>query len=111
MKTDDIKCENSKGGYNSSIILWRRDFGREIFDFMLKYETTINNQIIRFDHFLEFLVRRADFIQDEFEEKVLDYNFYCKDKDYLPEGGSIIAFPRTPKPHDCNEKWIEEHWR
>ena len=47
MKTDDIKCENSKGGYNSSIILWRRDFGREIFDFMLKYETTINNQIIR----------------------------------------------------------------
>jgi hypothetical protein len=111
MKTDDIKCENSIGGYNSSIILWRKDFGGEIYDSMVKYETCINNQIIRFDHYLEYMVRNSDFIQDEFVGKILDYNFYCKGKESLPEGGAVVAFPRSPKPHDCNEKWIDEHWK
>lgn len=110
MKTDDIWCENSKGGYNSSIILWRTEFGREIFELMEKFEKSITKQIIRFDHYLEFLVKNAEFIQDVFLNKVLDYNNYCKDKEILPEDGAIIAFPRSPKPHECKESWIALNW-
>ena len=44
--------------------------------------------------------------------KILDYNTYCKDKklEELPKDGSIIAFPRSPKPHQCNEDWIKKLW-
>jgi len=110
MKTDDIQCEGSVKGYNSSIILYRKIFGSIIYEFMLKFQNQINKQVIRFDHYLEFLVKNADFIQDEFEGKVLDYNTNCKNRDQLPELGSIIAFPRNPKPHECKEIWIEKYW-
>ena len=112
MKTDDIQCEGSHNGYNSSIILYRKNFGRKIYDIMDKYENELTNQIIRFDHYLEFIVKNADFTQDVFIGKILDYNTYCKDKklEELPKDGSIIAFPRSPKPHQCNEDWIKKLW-
>ena len=28
----------------------------------------------------------------------------------LPKDGSMIAFPRSPKPHQCNEDWIKKLW-
>ncbi len=110
MDTQDIKCESSKDGYNSSIILWRKNFGKEIYETMNKYHKWISNQVIRFDHYLEFIVKNADFIQEVYKGKVLDYNTYCKDSEVLPELGAIIAFPRDPKPHECKEKWVSEHW-
>ena len=112
MKTDDIQCEGSHNGYNSSIILYRKNFGRKIYDIMDKYENELTNQIIRFDHYLEFIVKNVDFTQDVFIGKILDYNTYCKDKkfDELPKDGAIIAFPRSPKPHQCNEDWIIKFW-
>ena len=45
MKTDDIQCEGSHNGYNSSIILYRKNFGRKIYDIMDKYENELTNQI------------------------------------------------------------------
>jgi hypothetical protein len=111
MKTDDIKCENSINGYNSRIIIWKKHFGVQIYSMMEKYSKYINKQIIRFDHYLEFIVKNSDFIQDVYKGKVLDYNFYCKNKESLPEEGSIIAFPRSPKPHECEESWIKDHWK
>lgn len=110
MKTDDIQCEASKDGYNSSIILWRNGFGRLIFDYMKRFHTQITNQIVRFDHYLEYIIKNSQFVQDEFVGKVLDYNTYCKGKDDLPDVAAIIAFPRHPKPNDCKEKWVEKHW-
>ena len=112
MKTDDIQCEGSHNGYNSSIILYRKNFGRKIYDIMDKYENELTNQIIRFDHYLEFIVKNADFTQDVFIGKILDYNTYCKDKklEELPKDGAIIAFPRSPKPHQCSEDWIKKFW-
>ena len=112
MKTDDIQCEGSHNGYNSSIILYRKNFGRKIYDIMDKYENELTNQIIRFDHYLEFIVKNADFTQDVFIGKILDYNTYCKDKklEELPKDGAIIAFPRSPKPHQCSEDWIKKYW-
>jgi hypothetical protein len=110
MKTDDILCEGSINGYNSSIVLWKRNFGFEIYDYMEKYHLQLNKQVIRFDHYLEFIVKNADFVQDKFIGKVLDYNTYCKGKEVLPLEGSIIAFPRSPKPHECSESWISQYW-
>jgi hypothetical protein len=110
MKTDDIQCENSKNGYNSSIILWRNGFCEEIYNLLLKYHKYITKQIIRFDHYLEFLVKNADFTQECFPKRILDYNFYCKGVNDLPNEASIIAFPRSPKPHECNEEWVKKHW-
>ena len=112
MKTDDIKCEGSHNGYNSSIVLYRKYFGKKIYETMEKYENLLTKQIVRFDHYLEFIVKNSDFLQDVFEGKILDYNTYCKDKktNELPENGAIIAFPRSPKPHQCNEEWIKLYW-
>lgn len=111
MKTDDIQCERSHNGYNSSIIIWRKDFGSEIFKMMADYAQQLTKQLIRFDHYLEFIVKNAEFVQDVFPMKVLDYNTYCKDKQNLPNEGAIIAFPRSPKPHECKEEWITHHWQ
>jgi len=110
MKTDDIQCENSKDGYNSSIVIWNKEFGREIYDNMASYSKYLTRQVVRFDHYLEFVVKNSDFVQDIFPGKVLDYNTYCKDKKILSENGAIIAFPRFPKPHECKEEWLETHW-
>ncbi len=110
MKTDDIECERSIGGYNSSIVLWKKGYGKEIYDYMLNYEKYIVKQVVRFDHYLEFVVNNSNFVQDEFVGQVLDYNTYCKGKDELPSGSSIIAFPREPKPHQCKEKWVGIFW-
>ncbi len=111
LKTDDIKCEYSENGYNSSIILWRNGIGMKIYEFMYKYHEYLIHILLRFDHYLEFIIKNADYIQEIFPKKVLDYNTYCKERDNLPENASIIAFPRNPKPHSCKEKWISEHWR
>jgi hypothetical protein len=110
MKTDDIQCENSKDGYNSSIILWRNGFGQQIYNVLAKYHKFITRQIIRFDHYLEFIVKNSDFTQNSFPNKIHDYNFYCKGKKELPSECSIIAFPRSPKPHECQEEWIKLNW-
>lgn len=111
MKTDDIQCESSINGYNSSIVIWKRGFGKEIYNVMERYETLLTKQIVRFDHYLEFIIKHSDFIQDVFKGKILDYNTYCKGKDELPSTGAIIAFPRSPKPHECNESWISKYWK
>lgn len=111
MKTDDIDCEKSKNGYNSSIILWRNGFGKFIYHYMKKYHNYVNNQLIRFDHYLEYILKNSDFIQDIFPEKVLDYNTYCKGISELPKKAAIIAFPRSPKPHECEETWVKHHWK
>lgn len=110
MSTNDIQCENSKGGYNSSIILWRNGICDNIYGFLENYHQHITKQVIRFDHYLEFIVKNSDFVQTEFPGQVLDYNTYCKDKQDLPITGSIIAFPRYPKPHECKEVWVEKYW-
>lgn len=110
MKTDDIQCENSVNGYNSSVVVWKRGFGKEIYSTMEKYEKALTKQIVRFDHYLEFIVKNSDFTQDVFKGKILDYNTYCKGKKDLPENGAIVAFPRSPKPHECNEEWIKKFW-
>jgi len=110
LKTDDIKCELSKNGYNSSIILWRNGVGDNIYDTLEKYHNYIVTQLVRFDHYLELMIKGSDFIQDLFNGKVLDYNECCKGIDILPQDASIIAFPRSPKPHECTEKWVVDNW-
>ena len=110
MKTDDIQCESSKNGYNSSIILWKNGFGKEIYSTLLKYHDYITKQIVRFDHYLEFLIKNSDFTGDCFPSKILDYNFYCKGKTQLPTECTIVAFPRSPKPHECTEEFLMKHW-
>lgn len=109
LKTDDIQCEGTKDGYNSSVVLWRNGFCGEIYSFIEAFHEHITGQVVRFDHFLEFIVKGGDFIQDIFQGKVLDYNTYCKDRD-LPESGAIVAFPRHPKPHQCKDAWLEKYW-
>ena len=65
---------------------------------------------MRFDHFLEMMVKRADFVQDVFPGEVCDYMFLkTKSKgavEMLPSEARVICFPRTPKPHECDDEWI-----
>jgi len=66
---------------------------------------------MRFDHYLEMLVHNAIILQDEVPGRILDYTTHCQ-QESLPEGCSIVAFPRSPKPHEIEEKyeWVREFW-
>ncbi len=111
LRTDELHCETlNKQGYNSSILLWRDDHFEPIYSCLKACYHELNQYIYRFDYWLEMLVRDAEFVQELFPGQVLDYTADCQD-DQLPPDTRIVAFPRSPKPHEVTSKaWVQEHW-
>ena len=66
---------------------------------------------MRFDHYLEMLVHDAIVLQDVSPGVILDYTTHCMTED-LPKSCGIVAFPRSPKPHEVVGKfgWVEKYW-
>ena len=58
LKTDDFACEkNNKGGYNSSVMIWRsNDDLRSVLSELDKNYGNIKKAIVRFDFWLEMTV-------------------------------------------------------
>lgn len=108
MGTSDLECEKAKDGYNTSIISWDSNFGKEIYSVLKKYYNQALKFICRFDFWTEMMVKNADLVQDLFPGQFLDYLTYCKTS--VPEGCSMVCFPREPKPHDYSSDWIKELW-
>lgn len=79
---------------------------------LAKYYKDMTHYLMRFDHYLEMLVQNADYIQEICPNKVLDYTSHCQ-RDELPEECAIVAFPRSPKPHEVVDRhpWVTEHWK
>ena len=86
---------------------------QHLFDTLEKYNTAVVKFLMRFDHYLEMLVFNADLVQEMLPGQVLDYMEHCKGKPDVPENCRIIAFPRTPKPHEImdTEPWTKNHWK
>lgn len=64
---------------------------------------------MRFDHFLEMMVHKAHFVQDVFPGEVCDYMFLktkSESEMKLPSEARVICFPRSPKPHECDDEWV-----
>ncbi len=111
LKTDDFACEKqNKSGYNSSIIIWDNSNYQveSIYLELKKNFEAINKFIVRFDFWLEMMVRNADFLQEVFPNQIVDYLSSCQEK--LAVDARIVCFPRNPKPDSCSSAWIKEHW-
>ena len=92
MSTNDIFCEQTQDGYNSSIMLFnaytniKTDINLKqltiahqtsvqvIFSTLTLYYEQIIKFLMRFDHYLEMCVEDADLVQELCPGEVLDYN-------------------------------------
>lgn len=108
MGTADLECEKAKDGYNTSIIAWNSEFGKEIYTVLKMYYNQTLKFICRFDFWTEMMVKNADTVQELFPGQFLDYLTYCKNE--VPQGCRMVCFPREPKPHDFTSDWIKELW-
>lgn len=112
LATDEIFCENVDGGYNSSVMIFRACDLRILYDTLVKYYDHLLNYLLRFDHYLEMLVWDCTLVQKELPGQVLDYmqTFVQQKQKEVPADCRVIAFPRTPKPHEINDSWRDKLW-
>ena len=109
LKSDEIACEKkNKSGYNSSIIIWNENIVEPIYLELKKNFEGITKFIVRFDFWLEMMVKNADFLQDLYPNQIADYLSKCQEK--LDSQIRIVCFPRIPKPDTYPSEWIKEHW-
>lgn len=54
--------------------------------------------IVRFDFWLEMMIKNADFLQEIYKDQIADYLLHSKEK--LQPNTRIVYFPRTPKPEN-----------
>jgi hypothetical protein len=109
LKTDDLACEkNNKSGYNSSIIIWRGAEFSKIYSVLKENFKIITKFIVRFDFWLEMMVKHADFLQNLLPNKISDFLKECQNG--VPSETSVVCFPRTPKPDAFPAEWIKEYW-
>lgn len=73
LSTDEIFCENVSGGYNSSVLVFEAGALKVVYETIAQYYTHMVKYLMRFDHFLEMMVRDATLIQKELPGRVLDY--------------------------------------
>ena len=82
-----------------------------LYETLFAYYDHVMKFMMRFDHYLEMLVWNADIVQDLCPGVVLDYTQHCQ-VDELPEDCGVVAFPRSPKPHEIvgKYKWVDQYW-
>lgn len=109
LQTDSLTCEkNNKSGYNSSIIIWRGAHFSHIYSALKNNFEIITKFIVRFDFWLEMMVKNADFLQNLLPNKIRDFLGECQKE--VPEETSVVCFPRTPKPDAYPAEWIRDFW-
>jgi tetratricopeptide (TPR) repeat protein len=109
LSTKDLHCELAQEGYNSSIIVYSPPLFQEICDFLKNYYSEVTKVLVRFDYYLEMMIKNSALLQDVFPNKIVDYVMKCTKS--LPVGSTIVCFPRTPKPHQLNDPWILQNWK
>ena len=95
MSTKDLHCEVAQEGYNSSIIVYSPKVFGVVCDFLSSYYSEVTKVMVRFDYYLEMMIKNAALLQEIFPNKIVDYVMKCTKS--LPEGATIVCFPRSPK--------------
>ena len=109
LKTDDFACEkDNKLGYNSSIMIWNSKKFESIYLELKRNFEGITKFIVRFDFWLEMMIKNSDFLQDLYKDQIADYLLHAKEK--LHPNIRIVCFPRTPKPDTYPSEWIKDYW-
>jgi hypothetical protein len=70
----------------------------------------VKQLVHRLDYWLETCVPGADVLQELFPGQLVDYKSHCA-AGRPPPGARVVNFPLKPKPHECGEEWVREHWR
>jgi tetratricopeptide (TPR) repeat protein len=110
LNTENIFCEiNTADCYNSSVVVWKGFQFSEIYDLLIDLREYLMNFLFRFDFWLEMMVQNSNILQKDFPGKIKDFRQECQN-DVLPSDTSIVIFPRDPKPHECDQKWVKEFW-
>lgn len=63
---------------------------------------------MRFDFWLEMTINNADFIQQLYPGKVIDFLAHAQTT--LPKDSSVVCFARKPKPEDYPAEWVKDYW-
>ncbi len=50
----------------------------------------------------------ADVLQDLYPSMFVSYKAHCSDG--LPDGASVVCYHGTPRPHEVESEWMDEHW-
>lgn len=103
LTVNEIHCETAEEGYNSSIMLFRVQCVEHLYETLSTYYQVLVKFLMRFDHYLEMLVWDAGLVQELCPGELLDYCTHFqnnKDLTDVPSTCSVIAFPRSPKPHE-----------
>lgn len=109
MGTDGIACEQgNKEGYNTSLVIFRPERFGLLGDQLVEVYSVLTKTVARFDFWTEMVVNNADIIDRVWPGKVVDYLGACKNG--LPKDAAVVVFPRNPKPHDCQDEWVKQHW-
>jgi hypothetical protein len=109
LRTGDLACEkNHKDGYNSSVMIWKGDNLRPVYEALKDNFESVTKFIVRFDFWLEMTINNADYMQVLYPRRVID--FLADAKETLPEGSSIVCFARKPKPEDYPAPWVKDYW-
>jgi len=108
LRSDLFACEKeNKDGYNSSIIIWNSKAFEPIYSELKRNVDNIHKYIVRFDFWLEMMVKNPSYLQDKYKG-IVDFTNECMTE--LPKHASVVCFPRSPKPHECDLPWIKQHW-
>ena len=74
LSTNDIFCENVNNGYNSSVMLFHKERTKHLYDILECYYEHIMKYLMRFDHYLEMLVKNAEIVQEVVPGQLIDYS-------------------------------------
>ena len=93
-------------------MVFHKERTRHLYDVLQRYYEHIMKYLMRFDHYLEMLVRNAELVQEIVPGQLIDYSqhFRVNKATELPPDCRIVAFPRNPKPHEIDDAWVAEHW-
>lgn len=58
--------------------------------------------------FMQLCLGEQDRWQDLYPGKFVSYKAHCQQG--VPEGAAVVCFHGTPRPHEINTPWLDEHW-
>lgn len=77
-------------------MIWQGDLLKPVYEALRSNFDVINKFIVRFDFWLEMTINNADFIQQIYPGKVID--FLADAQTSLPKDSAVVCFARKPKP-------------
>ena len=55
--------------------------------------------------------RGYPWVQLQNKIQISSYRRHCQGRRHAPGKAKIVCFHGYPRPHECVEPWVKEHWR